>query len=121
MFVIAELLGVPSSDYADFRRWSDAMMEAGGSGPSPESLATAGELFAYMIAKVAERRARPREDVLSTLALAELDGVRLTDPHRFQIGNDDSGFVIGGQNEDNRPFADMRMDAADVNHIGARH
>ena len=79
MFVIAELLGVPSSDYVAFRRWSDAMIEAGSSGPSPESLASAAELFVYMIAKAAERRSAPRDDVLSTLALAELDGVRLTD------------------------------------------
>ena len=80
MFVIAELLGVPRSDYAAFRRWSDAMIEAGSSGPSPESLGAAAELFVYMIAKAAERRSAPREDVLSTLALAELDGVRLSGP-----------------------------------------
>jgi cytochrome P450 len=80
MFVIAELLGVPSSDYGDFRRWSDAMIEAGSSGPSPASLAAAAELFVYMLAKAAERRSAPREDVLSKLALAELDGVRLTGP-----------------------------------------
>ncbi len=79
MFVIAELLGVPSSDYAAFRRWSDAMIEAGSSGPSPEALGTAAEIFVYMIAKATERRSAPREDVLSKLALAELDGVRLTD------------------------------------------
>ena len=80
MFVIAELLGVPKSDYAEFRRWSDAMIEAGSSGPGPESLGAAAELFVYMIAKAAERRRAPREDVLSKLALAELDGVRLSDP-----------------------------------------
>ena len=79
MFVIAELLGVPRSDYAAFRRWSDAMIEAGSSGPSPETMAAAGELFAYMIAQAQERRRAPREDVLSMLALAELDGERLTD------------------------------------------
>ena len=48
MFVIAELLGVPSSDYDDFRRWSDVMIEAGSSGPGPETLATVAELFVYM-------------------------------------------------------------------------
>jgi cytochrome P450 len=80
MFVIAELLGVPRSDQAAFRRWSDAMIEAGGSGPSPETITVAAELFTYMLAQVAERRRSPREDVLSTLALAELDGERLTDP-----------------------------------------
>jgi len=79
MFVIAELLGVPRSDQAAFRRWSDAMIEAGGNGPSQETIAVAAELFAYMLAQVAERRRSPREDVLSTLALAELDGERLTD------------------------------------------
>jgi cytochrome P450 len=79
MFVIAELLGVPRSDYADFRRWSDAMIEAGSSGPSPETISVAAELFSYMLAKIEERRRAPREDVLSKLALAELDGERLTD------------------------------------------
>jgi cytochrome P450 len=80
MLVIAELLGVPREDYAAFRRWSDAMIEAGSSGPSAESLGMAAELFAYMIEKAGERRRAPREDVLTKLALAELDGERLSDP-----------------------------------------
>jgi cytochrome P450 len=80
MFVIAELLGVPSADYADFRRWSDVMIEAGASGPRPETLGTVVELFSYMVAQAAERRRAPREDVLTKLALAELDGERLSDP-----------------------------------------
>jgi cytochrome P450 len=80
MFVIAELLGVPSSDYANFRRWSDAMIEAGGGGPTPDTLNTVTELFAYFLAKAAERRRNPREDVLSRLALAEVDGQGLSDP-----------------------------------------
>jgi cytochrome P450 len=33
-----------------------------------------------MVAQAAERRRAPREDVLTTLALAELDGERLSDP-----------------------------------------
>jgi cytochrome P450 len=80
MFVIAELLGVPSSDYGTFRRWSEAMIAAGSHGPRPDTLPTVVELFGYMIEKIAERRRAPREDVLSKLALAELDGARLTDP-----------------------------------------
>jgi cytochrome P450 len=79
-FVIAELLGVPGSDYADFRRWSDAMVEAGSSGPTPDTIRTGAELFAYFTAKAAERRREPREDLLSKLALAEVDGSRLSDP-----------------------------------------
>jgi cytochrome P450 len=79
MFVIAELLGVPRSDYATFRRWSDALIEAGSSGPSEASMKGAAELFVYMLAKAAERRGAPREDVLSKLALAQIDGERLGD------------------------------------------
>lgn len=80
MFVIAELLGVPSSDYGAFRRWSDVMIDAGSHGPRPETLGIVVELFSYMLAKIEERRRSPREDVLSKLALAEIDGVRLSDP-----------------------------------------
>lgn len=86
MLVIADLLGVPSSDYQKFRRWSDAMIEAGGSGPGPETMATAAELFAYVVAKASERRRSPREDVLSRIALAEIDGVRLSDPEIAMFG-----------------------------------
>ncbi len=80
MFVIAELLGVPSSDYANFRRWSDAMIEAGGGGPKPETVAVVTELFAYFVAKAGDCRRNPREDVLSRLAFAEVDGQGLSDP-----------------------------------------
>jgi cytochrome P450 len=79
MLVIAELLGVPTSDHADFRRWSDAIVEVGASGPKNETLGTVGELFAYFTAKAAERRRAPREDVLSKLALVQIDGAGLSD------------------------------------------
>ncbi len=79
MFVIAELLGVPSSDYAEFRRWSDVMIEAGSIGPNEKSIGAITELFAYFVAKAAECRRQPREDVLSRLALGEVDGEGLSD------------------------------------------
>jgi cytochrome P450 len=79
MFLIAELLGVPKSDYDAFRRWSDVMIEAGSSGPNEASMAAVTELFAYMVAQAAERRRAPRQDLLSRIALAELDGERLSD------------------------------------------
>jgi cytochrome P450 len=78
--MIAELLGVPSSDHETFRRWSDALIEAGGGGPSQETFATIAEMAAYIGERAAERRRTPRQDVLSQLANAEIDGDRLTDP-----------------------------------------
>jgi cytochrome P450 len=79
MLVIAELLGVPSSDHAAFRRWSDAMIRAGTSGPEPGTVGVVTELFGYMLDKVSKRRRAPSDDVLSKLALAEIGGERLSD------------------------------------------
>jgi len=79
LLVIAELLGVPAADRADFRRWSDAMIEAGGGETlSPRVQATVGELFAYFAEKLDDRRRQPRDDLISQLLARrprfELDG-----------------------------------------------
>jgi cytochrome P450 len=79
MYVIAEMLGVSSDDYGAFRRWSDAMIEAGGGDITPKTAATVGELIRYVL-DVAERRRRdPHDDLISIITLAELEGERLTD------------------------------------------
>jgi len=57
---------------------SDAMMDAA-TEMSQESLIRAAELFGYFMEHLAERRAKPGEDLLSRLVLAEVDGEQLTD------------------------------------------
>jgi cytochrome P450 len=79
MLVIAEMLGVPTEDRDTFKRWSDAMIAAADTGPTPESMQPLGELFAYFHGKLGERRSRPQDDLLSALAAAEVDGERLED------------------------------------------
>jgi cytochrome P450 len=74
--VIAEMLGVPRSDRAQFKRWSDHIIAAGTT-PTAENLAQTAELFQYFAAVLAERRRRPGEDLLSTLVQSEIDGERL--------------------------------------------
>jgi len=79
MLVIAEMLGVPREDHADFRRWSDQMIRAGAGIFDEESTRTLPELFAYLGERVKERRDAPRDDVLTMLLRAEIDGDRLGD------------------------------------------
>ena len=74
MRVIAEMIGVPPDDAADFRRWSDSIVEAGGGGVTDQTLQDMGELFAYFSASIEEHRANPRPDIITLLLDAELDG-----------------------------------------------
>jgi cytochrome P450 len=76
--VIAELVGVPPSDLADFRRWSDAMIDAA-SDYTDESLALAAELFVYIDAIVQARHRDARDDLVSVLAHGTVDGEKVSD------------------------------------------
>jgi cytochrome P450 len=103
MYVIAEMLGVPRADWPDFRRWSDAMVRAGGGGFDADTAAALGELFAYFGRELAGRRRAPREDLVSVLARAEIDGDRLSDPEILMFcmtllvaGNETTRNLISG-------------------------
>jgi cytochrome P450 len=91
--VIAEMIGVPAEDRELFRHWSDALVENLGGGllgpPSPEALAkelaAVEAMRAYFVERVEERRRKPREDLLSALVAAELEGSRLTFDEMLQM------------------------------------
>lgn len=76
ILVIAEMLGVPGSDLEQFRKWSDAAIEAA-SDASPESMAQAAELLTYFAAVLAERRTNPGTEILSALVTSQIDGEQL--------------------------------------------
>ena len=78
LMVIAELVGVPKSDLADFRRWSDAMIDAA-SEFTDEALALAAELFVYIDAIVQARHAEPEDDLVSVLTHGTVDGEAVSD------------------------------------------
>ncbi len=82
--VIAEMLGVDPKDQADFKRWTDESVAAGfdpfASDEVKERARIAGEAFdAYIRAVVAERRAEPRDDLISRMIQAEENGDFLDD------------------------------------------
>ncbi|HLZ63000.1 MAG TPA: cytochrome P450 [Ktedonosporobacter sp.] len=78
--VITEMMGVPSEDSSFFQQW------VRGTSPDPtlepRELQQATQhlernLSAYLSSLLEERRRSPREDLLSALSLAEIDGERL--------------------------------------------
>ncbi len=80
---IAELLGVPAEDRALFRAWSADLVQLldplqGKGGSEPLRRAT-HDLFGYFRPLLAERRANPRDDLLSAMIAAEEDGESLSE------------------------------------------
>ena len=77
--VIADQLGVPRADMDDFKKWSDASVAPLGGMISPEEQRECARLVAelqrYLAARADERRAAPRDDLLSDLVHASVDGV----------------------------------------------
>ena len=82
MDVISEMLGVPESDRVEVRRLSDLLVqrEDGLRDVPPAGLEAGLSLVAYYADLIAERRARPADDLVSALLHAEDDGQRMTDP-----------------------------------------
>jgi cytochrome P450 len=102
IIVISELLGVPSSDRTLFRKWVDAMFGDRTAPPRTDQSATPGRrriydeadrFKSYLGEHVDERRHDPREDLLSELVEAEVDGKRLTDA---EIVNFAMGLLVAG-------------------------
>jgi cytochrome P450 len=79
VILIAEILGAPPADRHLFKRWSAQILSFQGTGRTTLELAEASqssllELFDYMNALIDARRVDPKDDVITTLALAEVDG-----------------------------------------------
>ena len=77
--VISDLLGVPEHEWPRFFRWSEAVIPGATDWPEEERAALSGEMVTYLLAAAADRRAHPRDDIISELGAAEVDGDRLTD------------------------------------------
>jgi cytochrome P450 len=88
VIVIAELLGIPPADRAAFKTWSDnvvasadrvfesrqAAQQTMHNAPDP-----AADMEPYFRTIIAQRHAEPRDDLISKLIEAEVDGERLSE------------------------------------------
>jgi cytochrome P450 len=81
--IIAELLGVPQPDQHLLRPWSQAIVKMYEYGRSARveaaAITSAAEFADYLRDLAARRRAEPRDDLVSHLALAEERGQMLTE------------------------------------------
>jgi cytochrome P450 len=102
MTVIAELLGMSGVDLPRFQRWSDGILKISYTRSGVDTAAAAlqefravtAEMDAYLTDLIARRRAEPKDDLITRLVDAEVDGERLTPPEIlgfFQL------LVVGGQ------------------------
>ena len=84
VIVIAEMLGIPPENRAEFKRWSnDLVATMSGPGTTPDALERARssglEMADYFKGVIAERRKEPRDDLLSAMIAAEERGEVLSE------------------------------------------
>jgi cytochrome P450 len=75
--VIARLLGLPEEDFAQFQRWSVELIGLGAD--IERGLLASESLRNYFATIVADRRQEPKDDVISDLVRADIEGEKLTD------------------------------------------
>src|SRR5215472_3292488 len=81
--IIAGLLGLPREDYPQFQRWSISLLSI--TVNRERAIAASEALREYFVPILAARRKEPRDDLISSLAHAEIDGEMLADEEIFSF------------------------------------
>lgn len=79
-FVIAELMGLPPDDGRELYKLTETIHTSPEALPEGAGAAAVAKMFEYASGVIAEKRARPGDDLASKLLACEVDGRRLTDP-----------------------------------------
>jgi cytochrome P450 len=83
VLVMSEVLGIPAEERTRVKRWSTDIVAITDLRSSPDALARAmratGEVAEYLGGLLRERRRSPREDILSRMISAHVDGQALSD------------------------------------------
>ena len=82
--VISEMLGIPKEDQERFRYWSQTIVLGGSNagGDMEKVTAAAFDFIIYFVQKFEERRAEPKDDLITALVQAEEAGDKL-DPQEL--------------------------------------
>jgi cytochrome P450 len=86
VIVIAEMLGIPTEERATFKRWSDDLIGESGDIDALDDPAelerrqkSMDEMRHYFRQVIEQRRQNPRDDLITGLVQAEIEGQRLSD------------------------------------------
>lgn len=103
LWIIAELLGIPESDWPRFYQWSEASIPGATDWPPEECVRLQAEMHEYLLAMTAARRGDPRDDIVSVLANADVEGESLRDDELVMFlnqllvaGNETTRHAISG-------------------------
>jgi cytochrome P450 len=105
MKVIAEMLGIPAADWPQFKRWSDVHLLLSYTIPGltteqeigaamKEYVPAVEEMQGYLGELIEQRKGARKDDLLTRLIEAELDGARLTPDEIFAFFQI---LLVGGQ------------------------
>jgi cytochrome P450 family 142 subfamily A polypeptide 1 len=97
LLVIAGMLGFDQDTHEDLLKWSDDMLRATTSDPTPEVMQAGADAMlgfrAQQFEVIEDRRRSPRDDLITTLCQAEVEGEALDDE---SIVNETLLILIGG-------------------------
>jgi cytochrome P450 len=103
LWIIAELLGIPESDWERFYQWSEASIPGATDWSPEECQRLQAEMHEYLLETTRARRGDPREDIISVLAEAEVEGESLRDDELVMFlnqllvaGNETTRHAISG-------------------------
>jgi hypothetical protein len=82
--VISQILGVDATDYRQFEDWIASTVDGQGVDPGA-AIDASTEIHEYLAALLARRQQEPRDDLLTFLLTAEVDGEPLSDAERLGI------------------------------------
>ena len=109
--VIVDMLGLDKSDHDQFNRWYHSIMAflsnlSGDEQVTADGLKTKNQLRDYMMPIIADRRANPGPDLLSTLCTAQIDGDMMSDE---EIKAFVSLLLVAGGETTDKALANMFM------------
>jgi cytochrome P450 len=94
---IAVILGIDHGRLAEFRDWSEGIIQSLNPFRTPEQTARMERasvgLGEYFMAAIAERRARPRDDLISDMTMLQAQGAQLSD---VELRINLSALLVGG-------------------------